>query len=80
MWAMLSMPGHDQAEHQVDHEQPAELAHERAALRSRTGRWTRSAANSRPNRPKIAPEAPTAGCRAALNANDASDPPAANSR
>ena len=34
--------------------------------------WTRSTANRRPNRPKIAPDAPTAK-RASLNANEASE-------
>ena len=80
MWAMLSTSGRMKPEDQVEHDERDELAQERRGVwRSRIGRWMRSAAISRPNSPKIAPDAPTPS-GAGLNANVVSDAPAANTR
>ena len=50
--------------------------------RSSIGRWMNCTAIRRPNRPKIAPDAPTASWfpGPVPNANDASEPPAAAAR
>jgi hypothetical protein len=70
---MLSMFGHDEAEDQVDHEQPAQLAHERACLPVDDRPMDPLGCEQQPNRPKIAPDAPTA-TGASLNANETERP------